>query len=61
MVEFFIATKEKSIIIFFDNKTYNLAGWKMIDIYQKEVIFQIDNIEKNININEKLFKLPALN
>jgi len=38
-----------------------LAGWKTIDIYQKEVVFQINNLEKNINIDENQFKLPPLN
>ena len=59
-IEFLIATKKKIISIFFDSKTYDLAGWKTIDIYQKEVIFQINNIEKNINIDENRFKLPSL-
>jgi len=61
MIEFSIATKKKLISIFFDNKTYDLAGWKTIDIYQKEVVFQIDNLKKNINIDENQFKLPSLN
>ena len=61
MIEFSIATKKKLISIFFDSKTYNLAGWKTIDIYQKEVIFQINNLEKNINIDENRFKLHSLN
>jgi|TARA_B100001079_G_C16313371_1_gene471138 outer membrane lipoprotein-sorting protein len=61
MIEFLIVTKKKLISIFFDSKTYDLAGWKTIDIYQKEVIFQIINLEKNINIDENQFKLPSLN
>ena len=60
-IEFLIATKKKLISIFFNSKTYDLAGWKTIDIYQKEVVFQIKNLEKNINIDEKRFKLPPLN
>ena len=61
MIEFIIVTKKKLISIFFDSKTYDLAGLKTIDIYQKEVVFQINNLEKNINIDEKRFKLPPLN
>ena len=60
-IEFLIATKKKLISIFFNSKTYDLSGWKTIDIYQKEVIFQINNLEKNINIDENRFKLPSLN
>ena len=60
-IEFLIYTKKKLISIFFNSKTYDLAGWKTIDIYQKEVIFQINNLEKNIDIDDKRFKLPTLN
>ena len=60
-IEFLIATKKKLISVFFNSKTYDLAGWKTIDIYQKEVIFQINNLKKNINIDENRFKLPSLN
>ena len=47
-------------MFFFDSKTYNLSGWETIDIYQNKVIFQINNLEKNINIDENRFKLPSL-
>ena len=58
----FIITKESNLVsIFFDSKTYNLSGWKTIDIYQKKVTFQINNLKKNINIDENQFKLPPLN
>ena len=60
-IEFSITNKSNLVSIFFDSKTYNLSGWKTIDIYQKEVVFQINNLEKNINIDEKRFKLPPLN
>jgi len=60
-IEFSIISKKKLVSIFFDSKTYDLSGWKMKDIYQKEVIFQIYNVKKNINIDENIFKLPSLN
>ena len=60
-IEFLVPTKKKKLSIFFNSKTYDLAGWKTIDIYQKEVVFQINNLEKNINIDENQFKLPPLN
>ena len=60
-IEFSIISKKKLVSIFFDSKTYDLSGWKMKDIYQKEVIFQIYNVKKNINIDENIFKLPPLN
>ena len=46
-----------SLSIFFDKKTKNLKGWKMISLDQKEILFEIDNIEKNIIINQK-FSIP---
>ena len=60
-IEFSITNKSNLVSIFFDSKTYNLSGWKTIDIYQNKVIFQINNLEKNINIDENQFKLPSLN
>ena len=60
-IEFLVPTKKKILSIFFNSKTYDLAGWKTIDIYQKEVVFQINDLEKNINIDENQFKLPPLN
>ncbi|MBO6491193.1 MAG: outer-membrane lipoprotein carrier protein LolA [Pelagibacteraceae bacterium] len=61
MIEFSITNESNLLSVFFDSKTYNLSGWKTIDIYQNEVFFQINNLEKNININENQFKLPPLN
>ena len=61
MIEFSITNESNLVSVFFDSKTYNLSGWKTIDIYQNEVVFQINNLEKNININENQFKLPPLN
>ena len=59
-IEFSITNKSNLVSIFFDSKTYNLSGWETIDIYQNKVIFQISNLEKNINIDENQFKLPSL-
>ena len=59
-IEFSITNKSNLVNIFFDSKTYNLSGWETIDIYQNKVIFQINDLEKNINIDENRFKLPSL-
>jgi outer membrane lipoprotein-sorting protein len=59
-IEFSLTNKSNLVSVFFDSKTYNLSGWKTIDIYQNEVTFQITNLEKNINIDENRFKLPPL-
>ena len=55
---FYLENNENKINIFFDKKSYDLIGWQTEDIYQNLVITYIYNIKKNININEKLFKLP---
>ena len=59
-IEFKISDENSSIIIYFDSKTFNLAGWKNKDAYQNEVVFKISNLQKNEIINEKTFKLPRL-
>ena len=57
----FSVIKEKNLFAFFFNaKTFDLAGWETSDIYQNLVVFEINNIQKNIMIDKKLFKLPAL-
>ncbi len=55
---FIIKNNENKISIFFDKNSYDLIGWQTEDIYQNLVITYIYNIKKNINIDEKLFKLP---
>ena len=46
------------INIFFDKNSYDLIGWQTEDIYQNLVITFIYNVKKNLNVSEKLFKLP---
>ena len=44
--------------IFFDKKSLELSGWKITDAYSNEVSFLLRNIETNISINNKIFKIP---
>ena len=46
------------INIFFDKNSYDLIGWQTEDIYQNLVVTYIFNVEKNSNVDEKIFKLP---
>ena len=55
---FALVKNGNKINIFFDNKTLNLVGWQTEDIYQNLVITFIYNVKKNLNVSEKLFKLP---
>ncbi len=54
-------TKQNNlIIVYFDKKSFDLKGWKTIDVYQNEVLFEVNNVEKNLIINPKIFDLPNL-
>ena len=44
--------------IFFDKTSLELSGWKITDAYSNEVNFLLRNIETNISINNKIFKIP---
>ena len=52
---------ENEINIFFDNKTFNLIGWQILDIYQNLSITYLNSIIKNKKIKKNLFKLPLQN
>ena len=43
--------------IFFDKKNYEIKGWTTTDIYQNKVETKLLNIEVNIMIDEKLFRI----
>ena len=54
-------TKQNNlIIVYFDKKSFDLRGWKTIDVYQNEVLFEVNNVEKNLIIDSKIFDLPNL-
>ena len=55
---FSLENNGNKINIFFDKNSYDLIGWQTEDIYQNLVITYIYNVEKNLNVSEKLFKLP---
>jgi outer membrane lipoprotein-sorting protein len=60
-INFEIFEKENEINIFFDNKTFNLVGWQIIDIYQNVNVTYLSSIQKNNQINKDLFELPTQN
>ena len=43
--------------IFFDKNNYNIKGWTTIDIYQNRVETKLFNIELNMMIDEKTFRV----
>jgi len=51
-------SNSNKINIFFDKNSLLLSGWKTIDAYSNEVNFLIENIETNIFVENKIFKIP---
>ena len=44
--------------IFFDRNSFLLSRWKTTDAYSNEVDFLIENIETNIPMEDKTFRIP---
>ena len=58
-ISFEIEENNNEINVFFDNKTFNLIGWKTKDIYQNLNVTYLSSILKNQQVNKNLFKLPT--
>ena len=61
IISYKIFENENEINIFFDKNTYNLIGWQTLDIYQNLSITYLSSINKNNDLDKKLFKLPTQN
>ena len=51
---------ESKITIFFDRKTLNLKGWKIIDQYNNNINFSLNIISKNDTYKKETFKIPSI-
>ena len=60
-INFSIVENDNKINIFFDNKTFNLIGWQIKDIYQNVNVTYLSSIQLNQKVDKKLFKLPTQN
>ena len=60
-INFAILENDNVINIFFDNKTFNLIGWQIKDIYQNVNVTYLSSIQVNQQVDEDLFKLPIQN
>ena len=49
------------IIFFFDKKSFDLSGWKIVDLNGNHTSFKINNLSKNQSLDKKLFAIPAIN
>ena len=54
---FKIIHEKTTIIIYFDKNNLNLTGWITNDIYQNKVETKISNVENNLMINNKIFRI----
>ena len=52
---------ENQINIFFDRKTFDLKGWKIIDQYNNDIYFSLSIIAKNNLFKKDTFKIPEVN
>ena len=60
-INYTIKENDNKINIFFNNKTFNLVGWKTKDLYQNLSVTYLFSIETNKKITKNLFKLPLQN
>ena len=45
------------IIIYFDKQDLNLVGWSTIDMYQNKVETKLTIVDKNIQVDQKIFDI----
>ena len=55
--KFELTYENLDIIIYFDNQSLNLVGWSTIDIYQNKVETKLSIIDKNIQVDQKIFDI----
>ena len=52
---------ENEITVFFDKKTLDLKGWKIIDQYNNSINFSLNIVAKNDVFKKGTFKIPEMN
>jgi hypothetical protein len=52
---------ENEITVFFDRKTLDLKGWKIIDQYNNNINFSLNVVSKNDIYKKDTFEIPAIN
>ena len=56
-----IYLSENAITVFFDRKTLDLKGWKIIDQYNNNINFSLNIVSKNDVYKKDTFKIPKIN
>jgi len=52
---------DNEITVFFDRKTFDLKGWKIIDRYNNNINFTLKIVAKNDVYKKDVFKIPSIN
>ena len=52
---------DNEITVFFDRKTLDLKGWKIVDQYNNKINFSLNIINKNSLYKRGAFKIPTTN
>ena len=60
-IVFTLRKNDLNINILFDKNNFNIAGWKILDIYQNVSLTTLSNIMTNQKIKSGMFKLPEFN
>ena len=55
--KFELTYENLDIIIYFDNQSLNLVGWSTIDIYQNKVETKLSIVDKNFQVDQKIFDI----
>ena len=55
-----IYLSDNAITVFFDRKTFDLKGWKIVDQYNNNINFSLNVISKNDVYKKELFKIPPV-
>ena len=55
-----IYLSDNAITVFFDRKTFDLKGWKIVDQYNNNINFSLNVISKNDVYKKELFKIPPI-
>ena len=56
-----IYLKDNEITVFFDKKTLDLKGWKIVDQYNNNINFSLNIVAKNDVFKKGTFKIPEMN
>jgi outer membrane lipoprotein-sorting protein len=52
---------KNEITVYFDKKTLDLKGWKIIDQYNNNINFSLNVVSKNDIYKRNTFKIPSIN